>query len=333
MKKLLLGLLLLGIGVVTIGMGHFNQQSSYAAIGPTPTIEDGHTHDHDETALPLGDGQYSLTGPMMNGIYACSEVPGGGGATTRGFWIGENTWDATIKPSVQGEVDWPQAYVTVTVENDVRRVIFSNNLPDHTTGIFPIALDDPAYEFDRNPNTIQEQMIELNLPLQPELAPSPACLPLGPIGVMVNGVVLFNGLDLMGRDAVAWEIQDHCDGHPERNGTYHYHSLSDCLLEEMSEGEETEGAILLGWAFDGFGIYGPYDEHEEDNEKVTNADLDECHGHSHLIEWEGEMHEMYHYHFTAEYPYSIGCFKGTPVMSNRGPQGGPPGQQPPPPPR
>ena len=33
---------------------------------------------------------------------------------------------------------------------------------------------------------------------------------------------------------------------------------------------------------------------------------------------------MYHYHFTDAYPYSIGCFTGTPVgLPHRG-QGGPP---------
>jgi hypothetical protein len=29
--------------------------------------------------------------------------------------------------------------------------------------------------------------------------------------------------------------------------------------------------------------------------------------------WDGERTEVYHYHFTQEYPYTIGCFHGTPI--------------------
>jgi hypothetical protein len=28
--------------------------------------------------------------------------------------------------------------------------------------------------------------------------------------------------------------------------------------------------------------------------------------------WDGEMIELYHYHWTYDFPYNIGCFKGTP---------------------
>ena len=46
---------------------------------------------------------------------------------------------------------------------------------------------------------------------------------------------------------------------------------------------------------------------------VTNAMLDECHGHSHSIQWDNATVDMYHYHLNNEYPYSIGCFRGTPA--------------------
>lgn len=41
--------------------------------------------------------------------------------------------------------------------------------------------------------------------------------------------------------------------------------------------------------------------------------LDECHGHSHSIQWDNKTVDMYHYHLNNEYPYSIGCFRGTPA--------------------
>jgi len=55
----------------------------------------------------------------------------------------------------------------------------------------------------------------------------------------------------------------------------------------------------IGYALDGFPIYGPY----SCGGNVPD-DLDECHGHDH------GMVEGYHYHTTAEFPYIIGCFHG-----------------------
>ena len=65
----------------------------------------------------------------------------------------------------------------------------------------------------------------------------------------------------------------------------------------------------MGYMLDGFGIYGP---EGENGEILTSADLDECHGHTHPVLWDGEMIDLYHYHWTYDFPYNIGCFKGTP---------------------
>ena len=46
---------------------------------------------------------------------------------------------------------------------------------------------------------------------------------------------------------------------------------------------------------------------------MHDTTLDECHGHTHEIEWDGELVKRYHYHATAEYPYTVGCYRGTPV--------------------
>ena len=129
---------------------------------------------------------------------------------------------------------------------------------------------------------------------------------MGAIGVGLTGSVFFNALDALGRDAVAHEVQDMCQGHPQGAGRYHYHNLTGCLVDEHNGGHSE----LVGYAMDGFGIYG---HHNEDGSIVTNADLDECHGHKHEIEWDGVKKDMYHYHATYEYPYTVGCFKGKPV--------------------
>jgi len=105
---------------------------------------------------------------------------------------------------------------------------------------------------------------------------------------------------------VANEIQDACQGHPERNGSYHYHSLSTCLEPDKATSAHSE---LVGYALDGFGIFGRYGE---GGREMRNADLDECHGHTHEVEWDGKRVSIYHYHATWEYPYTIGCFRGRP---------------------
>jgi hypothetical protein len=43
---------------------------------------------------------------------------------------------------------------------------------------------------------------------------------------------------------------------------------------------------------------------------ITNAQLDECHGHYGWIRWDGKKKYMYHYHTNNEYPYAIGCLRG-----------------------
>jgi hypothetical protein len=128
---------------------------------------------------------------------------------------------------------------------------------------------------------------------------------MGLVGVAVTGAAIYNALDARGQDAPAHEIQDSCDGHPERSGQYHYHNLSECLPDKRSQpGGHSD---VLGYALDGFAFFGRYGE---GGRVVTNADLDTCHGHSHVVEWDGEKRDIYHYHFTAEYPYTVGCFRG-----------------------
>lgn len=257
----------------------------------------------ESATLPLGDGKVSTT-PQRGYVYACPLPPPGPGAHRVGEWIQGSSWIPSLKIAVAGVVEWPNSSLELTLEGD-KRVIRANSLPDHPTGVFPIQANDPAYQYDRNPNSIREQTILLTLPSVPEVATTPSCLPLGMIGFALSGTAIFHAVDLQRRDAPAYEIQDSCNGHPEMTGQYHYHDYSPCLKDES--GAAGQHSDLVGYALDGFGIYGL---HGENGEALTNADLDECHGHTHGLEWDGEMKEMYHYHFTAEYPYSLGCFRG-----------------------
>ena len=278
----------------------------------SPENETGSTSDHsdashhsdvDLTHLEVGDGKYS-TSPQAGYVFSCMTEFNGGGATGTGSWMNaDGTWDATKKAVVDGSVTWPHSF-EITIQGD-QRVFTGNNLPDHPTGNYPISPSDDAYSVDRNPNSISEQNISLSIPANPTAAAQPNCVG-GEVGLMLSGVVIFNAFDAEGRDAGAHEVQDECDGHPQMSGFYHYHTLSDCF-EDTASGH----SALMGYAFDGYGIYGYYGE---DGAEVTNEDLDECHGHTHVIEWDGQMVEMYHYHATHEFPYTVGCFHGTPSV-------------------
>lgn len=274
-----------------------------AWVPPVAGARTGQTEVLDAKALPLGDGRVS-TEAKRGHVFACATQFRGGGARHAGDWIQGSTWEATRKIWVQGEVLWPEARFSIEM-TDTQRVLTGNALPvGHATGRFPIERSDPAFQIDRNPNPILAQTLTFALPLQPVVADQASCAPMGTSGVALNGVPIFNALDDAGRDAVAHEVQDRCHGHPQSHGIYHYHGPSDCVPGN------TENNVLVGYALDSFGIYsGPDDVGRE----ITNADLDECHGRVGRVMWNGQLATMYHYVMTREYPYTLGCFRGTPV--------------------
>ncbi len=260
----------------------------------------------DPAKVPLGDGKFSQTTPAVGYVYTCYRSNGGGGASSRGPWFNADgsTWNSLTKISVQGSVNWISSFM-VSLGNSLN--ITGNGLPASPSGVFPVAQSDPAYAIDRNPNTIMQSNIAWGLPANPQVAAQPTCTSLGAIGVLLDGVRLFNADDGGNRDAVAWEVQDACQGHPERTGQYHHHNISTCLAQKDVAGQHSP---LVGYIADGFGIYG---NQGENGKALTNADLDECHGHSHAITLNGVSVVQYHYHQTKEFPYTIGCYKGTPV--------------------
>ena len=72
--------------------------------------------------------------------------------------------------------------------------------------------------------------------------------------------------------------------------------------------------------------------YDAEGKELTDADLDACHGRVSTVMWDGKAQAMYHYVVTREYPYTVGCFVGTPQRVAQGgrpggrrPGGGPPG--------
>jgi hypothetical protein len=260
-------------------------------------------------AVPLGDG-YVSSSPKVGYVDSCQTSFGGiGGAQVDGPWLNTTakTWNSVSKISVEGSVAWPSARYSVAVSGSTR-VIKTNDLPiNHTTGVFPIASSDPAYAYDRNPNSIEAQDITWSLPADPVAASTPSCTPGGAIGVLDDGVLLFNALDGEGRDAGAHELLDACGEHPQMGDMLHHHMVPACIADTA-----TGRSTLVGYAIDGYGIYV---ERDASGALLTNTDLDACHGRTSRVLWNGKEQSIYHYDATLEYPYTVGCFHGTPIKT------------------
>jgi YHYH protein len=256
------------------------------------------THSGTAHSLPLGDGHVT-DHPSAGNVYAC-QTTFRVGARHEGPWFHGDTWNAEEKPHVTGRVIWPEANFTLIRRGD-DLAVEGNGLPvEQPTGIFPISPNDPAYQYDTNPNGIKAQNLSFEILAAPVRADQPGCLPMGMIGFTMTGVAIYNALDDAGRDAAAHEIQDRCDGHPQGKGQYHYHSASSPCLP----GAERD--TLVGWALDGYPILGMRDAY---GTLLTNADLDACHGRAQRVNVSGRTYN-YAYRLTREYPYTLGCFAG-----------------------
>lgn len=149
-----------------------------------------------------------------------------------------------------------------------------NNIPSNvqqvqysTDNVYVSATCIPGYDIGPwagNPNTPANQNFVFKITRHPQ--PNTGNListPLGHIGVWTNGVSVFNAKDGMSyqnlgiwnRNAVVAEGAsfDACLGHPAPNGEYHNHLNPTCLYDDSEEGAHSP---IVGYAFDGFPIYG-----------------------------------------------------------------------------
>jgi len=199
--------------------------------------------------------------------------------------------------------------VSLTVQGDTL-VIEDDGVPNHATGAFPMMRDGNGDGRPDNPNRIQAQNYRFVVPLHPEPAAHTTPLPMGPVAISLGGVVFYNAYTAERTDAVINEVFDDCKGHPDMRGRYHYHQFSPCAPSMPPSSDGHVG--LMGWAFDGFELYGMAAPHD--------GALDECQGHN-------DTARGYHYHMKAAFPYVMGCYRGTStVKEGPGGQGMRPGQ-------
>lgn len=123
-------------------------------------------------------------------------------------------------------------------------------------------------------------------------------------------MVCSDARDASGRDAGAHETQDACDGHPQGQGIYHYHTYSPYLPAKASQ--RPGSSTLAGYALDSYGIYPERDDH---GNLPADADPDACHGRTSAITRDGKRVVMYHYDVALEYPYTVG-----PAWTERSPR-------------
>lgn len=223
-----------------------------------------------------------------------------------------DTTDSTNPTDTLGNDDLPAVFKKFRSNVEVYRdgdfvVIRTNDIPDHGSPYFPTS--DSRYEayngsnpqFALNPNRIAEQNMTYRIPLNPTEATTHVATPLGPIGVAVNGVAIFNQYAGPNRPLTG-EINsfDQYNGHPQQTGMYHYHV--EPLALTVADGRDA----LIGFLLDGFPVYGPV----ENGVNITNGDLDELHGH--VGPTADYPNGIYHYHITPQDPYINGTgFYGT----------------------
>ncbi|MFI5173162.1 MAG: YHYH protein [Chitinophagales bacterium] len=117
-----------------------------------------------------------------------------------------------------------------------------------------------------NPNIPSNQNFVYKITRHPEMNTGTFIeTPMGHTGVWSNGVSIFNAKDGMSfenegiwnQNAVVVEgiSFDECLGHPAPNGEYHHHLNPTCLYDDE---DNLNHAPIIGFAFDGFPVYGAY---------------------------------------------------------------------------
>ena len=190
------------------------------------------------------------------------------------------------------------------------------------------------------------QSYDYKIPTTPKKISKTTAAPLGSIGMMISGSVLFNPYEgdgttvamasnftISAPDGSTAPFVDTCSGHPTPamgggGGQYHYHGLPACVSKEVDT--STGPSHIIGIAFDGFPIYGKRDIK---GKVIPASKLDKCNG---ITSATPEFPKgIYHYVLpgTANATSSIRCFHGkvdSSLITQMPNMGGPPAGGPPP---
>lgn len=208
-----------------------------------------------------------------------------------GFVVDENP------KTVSTEATWLNPTGVSVIYTTSKVIVRSNGVPNGAYGPFPNVY---------NPFTLQPQDYVFTFPRYPSIASSPSAIPRDvPIGVMLNGVPFFSSQsnvygNVIQNTSSAYVLLDRCNGLIDEGGNYRYYASPDCLIQELGGEIPGSPSPLIGFALDGFPIYGHFNA-----DGITPTDLDQCNG---RVGDDG----AYRYHTTLKAPFLIGCFRGTP---------------------
>lgn len=153
------------------------------------------------------------------------------------------------------------------------RVIRSNGIPNHATGDFP----NPG-----NPNTISEQHYTFRMPKKPVKTGRTIKLGMFPFGVAINGIPFDPGAAEWWNNnpQSGWQYEamhlgprlgiDASNAHVQPGGAYHYHGPPRALIDRLGL---RSAPALIGYAADGFPIYGPFGYAEPNNARSAMRKL------------------------------------------------------------
>lgn len=145
------------------------------------------------------------------------------------------------------------ADVTVVRYSTTNAYITCQGIPSYTIGPW------------NSPNTATGLNWVYKLPLSPVAnTGTPTTVGLGHAAVLRDGTAIYNARDARSYNNLgvwnqtAWFFErgsfDSCFGHPSPNREYHPHAIPTCLVGQI---DPSAHSPLIGFAFDGFPIYGP----------------------------------------------------------------------------
>ena len=155
-----------------------------------------------------------------------------------------------------------ELYDGVSISSDSSNIyIKSNALVNHSTNVVISNVGHSEIE----PQQITFNFANLSLSALSIISANATTMPSKAIAILVNGLPLFNPQEenswnngnVWHYNAVEVAHSDLDYGHTTANGLMHYHTIKPQIIG-LSEWSTTEHSPIVGWAFDGLPIYGPY---------------------------------------------------------------------------
>ena len=123
--------------------------------------------------------------------------------------------------------------------------------------------------------------LQILIPVTPEKLDTATDLStVSQVGVALDGITIFGDAPSVA-DRGGLPALDACGGHVDPSGYYHWHFGAESIQTNLDKAGadvtcsvEQDAEALVGFAYDGYGIYGP----EED--RAIPDDLDACSGHT-----------------------------------------------------